>query len=232
MTKEEFKRKTNEKGLVLSDRQLDQLDTYAVFLKEYNEKINLTAITGYEEVLDKHFYDSLLGFFDLDMKGSLADIGSGAGFPGVVLKIAYPDLHVCLIEPIAKRCVFLKELTAKLELEDIEVINMRAEDYAMENREVFDYVTARAVSSLNILIEICGALLREGRYFVALRGMNGLNEIKEADRAIRTMGLNVEKTKEEELFDGSKRVIAYLKKTVKSPKKYPRKYSIIKQKPL
>ena len=95
---------------MLDARQLEQLDVYAAFLKDYNEKINLTAITEYEDVLDRHFYDSLLGFFDLDLRGTLADIGTGAGFPGVVLKIAYPKLRVKLIEPIKKRCVFLEEL--------------------------------------------------------------------------------------------------------------------------
>ena len=217
---------------MLDARQLEQLDVYAAFLKDYNEKINLTAITEYEDVLDRHFYDSLLGFFDLDLRGTLADIGTGAGFPGVVLKIAYPKLRVKLIEPIKKRCVFLEELINKLELEDIEVINMRGEDCAETYREAFEYVTARAVSSLNILIEVSGAMVREGGHFVALRGMNGRQEIAEAANAIRTMGFEIEDVFEKELFDGSRRVIGILKKTDKSPKKYPRKYSIIKQKPL
>ena len=232
MTKEEFIEKTKEEGLSLESEQLRQLDDYACFLKEYNEKINLTAITEYEEVLDKHFYDSLLAFMDLDMKGTLVDIGSGAGFPGAVLKIAYPDLKVILVEPLNKRCIFLKELISRLGLKGIEVVNMRGEDYTVLHREEYEYVTARAVSALNILIEVSGAAVKEGRYFIALRGAGGREEIEAAGKAIRTMGFSVTDIKDKTLMDGSKRVIGILKKTSKSPKKYPRKYSIIKQKPL
>ena len=232
MTKEEFLKALKNNGLDLNYKQINQLDTYASFLKEYNEKINLTAIDEYEEVLDKHFYDSLLGFFDLDMKGILVDVGTGAGFPGVVLKICYPELKVILVEPIKKRCVFLEELINKLELKDIEVVNDRGEDYSLKNREAYDYVTARAVSNLSILIEVCGALVKKGGCFVALKGASGQNEVKEASKAIKKMGFEIKEVKETELFDGSKRVIAYLLKNTITPKTFPRKYSIIKQKPL
>ena len=232
MTKEEFIKETSKRGLLLDEDKLRKLDEYARFLKEYNEKVNLTAITGYEEVLDKHFYDSLLGFFDLEMKGTLADIGTGAGFPGVVLKICYPELWVTLVEPIKKRCVFLKELIERLDLKDIEIINERGEDLSIGERETFDYVTARAVSDLSILIEVCGALVKKDGCFVALRGANGKEEIEKADRAIKKMGFEVKEIKEDLLFDGSKRVIGFLKKMSKTPKTFPRKYSIIKQKPL
>ena len=232
MTKEEFINICKDRGLSLNDTQTRQLDEYASFLKEYNQKINLTAICEYEDVLDKHFYDSLLLSFNKLVEGSLVDVGTGAGFPGVVLKICYPNLSVKLVEPIKKRCVFLQELINKLELKDIEVINKRGEDYALENREKFDYVTARAVSVLNILIEVCGALVKKNGYFIALRGSSGLEELKEASKAIEIMGFKEESVKQEELFDGSKRIIAYLKKVKSCEKKYPRKYSIIKQHPL
>lgn len=232
MTKEEFLKQLKSHGLNLNAKQIKQLDTYASFLKEYNEKINLTAIVEYEEVLDKHFYDSLLGFFDLNMEGTLVDVGTGAGFPGVVLKICYPELKVILVEPIKKRCVFLEELINKLDLKDIEVINERGEDYSLNNRETYDFVTARAVSNLSILIEVCGALVKKGGYFIALKGSNGLNEVKEASKAIKKMGFELKEVKETELFDGSKRTIAYLVKNMATPKTFPRKYSIIKQKPL
>ena len=232
MTKEEFIRELAGSGLSLSSGQLEQLDSYAAFLKEYNEKRNLTAITDYEDVLDKHFYDSLLGFLDLKMEGVLADIGTGAGFPGAVLKICYPDLKVVLVEPIRKRCVFLEELIEKLGLKDIEVINSRGEDLSLVEREKYDYVTARAVSSLDILIEVCGALVKKGGCFVALRGAGGKEEITEASKAIKTMGFEVKEIKEKQLHDGSKRVIGILEKVSETPKKFPRKYSIIKQKPL
>ncbi len=232
MKREEFYELVKNRGLELNERQRKQLDEYASFLAEYNEKINLTAITEYEEVLEKHFYDSLLPFLGRKMEGTLADVGTGAGFPGVVLKICYPDLHVILIEPLKKRCVFLEELIERLGLKDIDVLNERGEDHSLSHREAYDLVTARAVSNLNALIEVCGAMVKENGYFIALRGSSGEEEIKEAEKAIETMGFEIEKVREEGLPDGSKRVIGDLKKVRKTPKKYPRKYSIIKQKRL
>ena len=231
MTLEEFKKALKNRNVELTDKMIEQLNFYAAYLKEYNEKINLTAITEYEEVLDKHFYDSLL-LIDRKLEGTLVDVGTGAGFPGVVLKIVCPDLKVLLIEPINKRCVFLNSLIEKLELKNIEVINARGEDYSLKHREEYDYVTARAVSNLNALIEVCGAMVKEKGYFICLRGKDGLSEIDAALKAIKTMGFVVEKTTNEALFDGSSRVISYFKKIQKTDKKYPRKYSIIKARTL
>ncbi len=232
MTKKEFIDLLANDGLKLSERQIEQFDLYASFLKEYNEKINLTAITKYEEVLDKHFYDSLLLSFDTKLIGTLVDVGTGAGFPGVVLKIAYPDLRVILIEPIKKRCIFLNELIEKLGLKDIEVINTRGEDYSLSHREEFDYVTARAVSNLNMLIEVCGALVKKDGYFIALRGLSGESEIDEAKSAFKQMNFECKKVLKHTLSDGSLRVIGLIRKVGATPKKLPRKYSIIKQRPL
>lgn len=218
--------------LKLSDTQVKQLDEYANFLIEYNEKVNLTAITNYEDIIEKHFYDSLLLTTHKDIKGTLVDVGSGAGFPGVVVKIYKPELKVILIEPIKKRCVFLNELIEKLGLKDIEVINERAEDYTKDHRELYDYVTARAVSNLNALIEVCGALVKLNGYFIALRGKEGINEIVNAKKAIKTMGFIEEERFIDELSDNSTRVTAYLKKQERTAKKFPRKYSIIKSNPL
>ena len=227
MTINDLKKKLENKDITLTDNMIEQLNIYAVYLKEYNEKINLTAITEYEEVLDKHFYDSLL-CVDRRLNGTLVDVGSGAGFPGVVLKIVFPELKVILLEPIQKRCVFLKSLIEKLNLTEIEVINQRGEDYSLTHREEYDYVTARAVSNLNSLIEVCGAMVKIDGYFICLRGKDGNNEIESAKKAIEIMGFEIEKTFKESLFDGSSRVISYLRKKVKTDKKYPRKYSIIK----
>ena len=216
----------------LEQRQIEQFREYASFLKEYNEKINLTAITETEEIYEKHFYDSLLLAFHSKMEGSLVDVGTGAGFPGVVLKIAFPDLRVILIEPLKKRCVFLNELIAKLGLKDIEVINDRGEDYSLLHREEYDFVTARAVTNLSALIEICGAMVKVNGYFVALRALSGQKEISEAKNAIAKMGFKIEDVLEEKLSDGSIRVIGYLRKDKASPLKFPRNYSMIKRKPL
>ena len=216
----------------LSDEQLNQFDSYARFLVEYNEKINLTAITEYSEIVEKHFYDSLLLSRYSDMKGTLVDVGTGAGFPGVVLKIAYPELKVVLIEPLHKRCIFLNELIEKLDLKGIEVLNVRAEDYSRNHREMYDYVTARAVTNLNALIELCGAMVKLGGCFVALRGKDGLSEIDNAAYAIKTMGFEVEDTYTESLSDGSMRVISFFGKRNKTPNRYPRSYSLIKKGPI
>lgn len=231
MRPEEFLDALKCRGIEIDDRMMEQFDLYAQYLKEYNEKINLTAITEYEEVLDKHFYDSLLAMKG-KMEGTLADVGSGAGFPGVVLKIANPDLHVILIEPIRKRCVFLESLIEKLSLKDIEVVCARGEDHSLTHREAYDYVTARAVSNLNGLIEVCGAMVKTGGCFIAMRGKDGRTEIENAGKAIETMGFTVAEIRDEQICNGDQRVIAHLKKEKKTPLKYPRKYNIIKKNPL
>ena len=228
MTLQDFKNSLSKRNIELTDKMIEQLNIYAEYLKEYNEKINLTAISEYEEVLDKHFYDSLL-LVDRKLEGSLVDVGTGAGFPGVVLKIVIPELKVILVEPIKKRCVFLESLIEKLDLKNIVVVNERGEDYSLKHREEYDYVTARAVSNLNNLIEVCGAMVKENGYFICLRGKDGRLEIKGAEKAIEIMGFEIESIKDECLFDGSNRVISYFKKSKKTPLKYPRKYSIIKQ---
>lgn len=231
MTREEFIAQTKQRGIDLSEEMMAQLDEYAAYLKEYNDRINLTAITEYEEVLDKHFYDSLLAAQE-PLKGILADVGSGAGFPGVVLKIAFPQLKVVLIEPINKRCVFLNSLIERLKLKDIEVICARGEDWSRDHREAYDYVTARAVSNLNALIEVCGAMVKKGGDFICLRGKDGEEEIKGAMKAIETMGFRIGNIRNEELFNGDRRVISYFTKVRQTPLKYPRKYNIIKKNPL
>lgn len=228
MNKNEFINELSKRNIELSNEQLDNFDIYAKYLKQYNQKINLTAIDEYEEVFEKHFYDCLL-LVDHKLEGSLVDVGSGAGFPGVVLKIVFPELRVILLEPIKKRCVFLESLIEKLNLKNIEVINERAEDYSLKNREKYDYVTARAVSNLNSLIEVSGAMVKVGGYFIALRGKDGLEELQNAKKAIETMGFEQNRVLEDKLLDDSRRIIGYLKKIKNTSIKYPRKYSIIKQ---
>ncbi len=220
-----------KRGIVLDGSQKDRLERYAFFLKEYNEKVNLTAITEFEDVLDKHFYDSILAARG-DMKGTLADVGTGAGFPGAVLKIVFPDLKVILIEPMQKRCTFLKLLIQELGLEGIEVVCERGEDHSLKHREEYDYVTARAVTNLNALIEICGAMVKKDACFICMRGKDGRKEIQDAGKAIGTMGFEIETVEDGQLLNGDRRTIAYLKKVRTTPLKYPRKYNIIKKSPL
>ena len=147
----ELKEICSDYGIELSDYQLEQFDIYAKFLKEYNQKINLTAIEEYEEVIEKHFYDSIMPLFHHDIDGKLADVGAGAGFPSIPMKIVKPQLNVTIIEPLAKRCKFQEEVKNKLNLDNLTITNARAEDFVKDHRESIDYVTARAVANLNVL---------------------------------------------------------------------------------
>lgn len=227
----DFQSSLKERNIIITDKMMQQLNFYCDYLIQYNQKVNLTAICEHDEIFDKHFYDSLL-LADRKLEGTLVDVGSGAGFPGVVLKIAFPELEVLLLEPIKKRCIFLESLIEQLKLDKIKVINQRGEDYSILHRQEYDYVTARAVGNLNGLIEVCGAMVKKNGYFICLRGKNGHQELADAAVAIKTLGFEIESTKDEYLLGGDSRVISYLKKQKDTPIKYPRKYSIIKQHPL
>jgi len=232
MKKEEFIQSCKDNGLELTEKQITQYETYAALLKEWNEKMNLTAITEFEEVLDKHFYDSLLPSFSSSIQGTLCDVGSGAGFPSIPLKIAYPNLKIVIIEPLGKRVTFLKEVVRVLGLEHVECMNERAEDVAKKQRECFDVVTARAVANLRMLSELCIPLTKKGGLFLAMKGSNGLEENREAAHALSVLGCSLEKTEERHLNDGSTRVNLFYRKTRSTPVQYPRQFAKIKKNPL
>lgn len=232
MEYKEFFKELEKHEIVLSSYQQDQFKKYEKILIEENEKINLTSITKSQEVVDKHFYDSSLFLFYKKIEGTLVDVGTGAGFPGVVVKIIFPDIKLILIEPIKKRCIFLNKLVNELNLKDVEIINQRAEDYSITNRNKYDYVTARAVSNLNELIEVCGAMVKKDGYFICLRGKDGRNEIDKAEKAIKTMGFSIQEIEDASLYDGSSRIISFFKKEKNTDKSFPRKYNIIKKNPL
>ena len=218
-------------NIEVTDRQLQQFERYADLLIEWNEKFNLTSITGREDIYVKHFYDSILPSLYRDLKGSLADVGSGAGFPGIPLKIMYPDLEVTLIEPTGKRCTFLNEVISQLSLDKITVVNMRSEDYARENVR-FDFVTARAVAELNILTELCLPLVKTDGHFIVMKGPKAYQELENASRAIRVLGGTVREVREIPLSSDQTRVLIDIQKTSGHDPKYPRNYSQIKKKPL
>ena len=218
-------------NIEVTDRQLQQFERYADLLIEWNEKFNLTSITGREDIYVKHFYDSILPSLYRDLKGSLADVGSGAGFPGIPLKIMYPDLEVTLIEPTGKRCTFLNEVINQLSLDKITVVNMRSEDYARENVR-FDFVTARAVAELNILTELCLPLVKTDGHFIVMKGPKAYQELENASRAIRVLGGTVREVREIPLSSDQTRVLIDIQKTSEHDPKYPRNYSQIKKKPL
>ena len=218
-------------NIEVTNRQLQQFERYADLLIEWNEKFNLTSITGREDIYVKHFYDSILPSLYRDLKGSLADVGSGAGFPGIPLKIMYPDLEVTLIEPTGKRCTFLNEVISQLSLDKITVLNMRSEDYARENVR-FDFVTARAVAELNILAELCLPLVKTDGHFIVMKGPKAYQELENASRAIRVLGGTVREVREIPLSSDQTRVLIDIQKTSEHDPKYPRNYSQIKKKPL
>ena len=228
MTETEFQRACSLRGLELNEEQLAKFRKYTSFLVAENEKMNLTAITDETEIYLKHYYDSLIFTYDIDFQGSVLDVGTGAGFPGVVLKIAYPQIRLTLLDSLGKRCRFLEELCALLEFENTEVVNARGEEYAAKHREEYDWVTARAVAPLPILLEICAAAVKTGGCFVALRGAKGREEIAEAEYAAARLGLELESVREENYEDNT-RIIAFYRKKKKTEKRYPRRFGEIKK---
>lgn len=232
MKLEEFTQLCQDNGLKLSSNQVQQFCKYAELLKTWNEMMNLTAIVDFEEVLDKHFYDSLLPSFTTSIEGNLCDVGSGAGFPSIPLKIAYPDLHITILEPLSKRIKFLEEVILQLNLSNVTCLHERAEDYGQKNREYFDIVTARAVANLNMLSELCIPLVKKEGLFLAMKGANGLVESEEAEKAIKTLGCQLEKAESRSLNDGSTRINLFYRKVKETPKQYPRAFAKIKKCPL
>ena len=217
----------------LSLKQIEQFQKYYQYLVEENKKINLTSIIEETEAYIKHFYDSMMvsKFIDLN-NSSICDIGSGAGFPSIPLKILIPSLKVTIIEPTLKRIKFLNQLCLLLGLENVELINGRAEEEIMSRREKYDYVTARAVANLPVLLELCVPYVKKNGKFVALKGYNYQEELDASKNAIKTLDLVYDvKTYQLPLDMGSRALILFTKQKETS-KIYPRKYAIIKKKPL
>ena len=234
MTISEFIEELKKLNIEPTQKQLEQLNRYYELIVEYNKVMNLTGITEKEQVYLKHFYDSLTiaKVIDLNKEESLCDIGTGAGFPGIVLKILFPNLKITLIDSLNKRIKFLKIVIKELNLNNIEAIHTRAEEYAIKNKEKFDVVTSRAVAPLNILLELSIPLLKINKYFISYKG-NISREIIESENALKQLDSKVDKIEEFELpKENSNRTIIKIKKLNKTNKKYPRKFSEIKKKPL
>lgn len=222
--------------ITLTENQYEQFQKYFELLAEWNEKMNLTAITDESGVALKHFADSLslLNFVDIPQNSSLADVGTGAGFPGVVLKIARPDIKLTLIDSLNKRLVFLNEVCSQLGI-DAELIHSRAEDGARDEklRESFDFAVSRAVARMNILSEYCLPYVKVGGAFCAMKGAQANEEFKESLNAINTLGGKLEKKYFFELPEnGGERAIAVVRKVKNTPQKYPRQSGKIKAKAL
>lgn len=234
MNRVEFYHILSSNGLELSAVQKEQLHTYFELLVEKNKVMNLTGITEENEVYEKHFYDSLLFSFDIDFSGkTLIDVGTGAGFPGLVLAICYPNLKVTLLEPLNKRCVFLSEVVTALGLQNVEIVNQRSEDYSKNNREKFDYATARAVARLNMLLELVMPLVKVNGTFIALKGRMGYEEVNEAKRALELLNCKVDNVQDVKLLtDDDSRQNIFVLKLKRTSVNYPRNYAQIKNKPL
>lgn len=222
--------------ITLTENQYEQFQKYFELLAEWNKKMNLTAITDESGVALKHFADSLslLNFVDIPQNSSLADVGTGAGFPGVVLKIARPDIKLTLIDSLNKRLVFLGEVCAQLGIE-AELIHSRAEDGARDEklRESFDFAVSRAVARMNVLSEYCLPYVKVGGAFCAMKGAQANEEFKESLNAINTLGGKLEKKYFFELPEnGGERAIEVVRKVKNTPQKYPRQSGKIKAKAL
>jgi len=228
MNEQIFKQVLKEKNIELNDQQLAQFSTYYDLLVEWNEKVNLTAITEKDEVYLKHFYDSITPSFyeDFSKIKSICDVGAGAGFPSLPLKICYPHLHITIIDSLKKRINFLQELIDQLQLTNVTLVHSRAEDAGSDNRyrEKYDVVTARAVARMSVLSEYCLPFTKKAGLFIALKGANAKEELADANKAIKVLGGKI--LKEESFYlpkEESERSLIWIEKIKNTPKKYPRK---------
>ena len=236
MNKEQFYSAVKEKiGIELSDLQKKQYNRYYELVVEWNQKINLTGITEEEEFYTKHFFDSIsLAFFkDYSNIESICDVGSGAGFPSIPLKILYPNLKVTIVDSLNKRIKFLNLVKDELGLTDCNFVHARAEEFGQnkEYRESFEIVTARAVARLNVLSELCLPLVKKNGYFLSLKAQKAEEETKEATNAIKILGGKLEKDLNFDI-EGEERHILEIRKAKETPNKYPRKAGTPNKKPL
>lgn len=234
MDKQIFFDELKKINIELTPKQIRQFELYFETLIEWNEKMNLTAITDEAEVYEKHFYDCLLSIKMYDFTNqNICDVGAGAGFPSVPLKIVFPDLKITIVDSLNKRITFLNHLFKILELDNVQAIGARAEEFALDHREEYDLVMARAVARLNILSELCLPLVKIDGYFLALKGKLGYEELVESKKGISILGGEVAKVSEHHLYQAKDiRYLILIKKISKTLQKYPRMYSKIKKKPL
>ena len=230
MNKEEFNKEVTKLGITLTQTMEEQLEEYYKVLVEENKKYNLTSLTTLEDVYLKHFYDSLTLYKIIKLNNeSICDIGTGAGFPGLVLKIVFPNLKVTLVESNKKKCNFLNIVKEKLNLDNLIIINARAEDYSKTNREIFDIVTSRAVAPLKHLLEYSIPLVKVNGHYIAMKS-NIDNEITNIDNYYKKLSI----TKENEIKfylpkENSLRTLIMYKKESKTNPIYPRRYNEIKK---
>ncbi|CAM3700636.1 16S rRNA (guanine(527)-N(7))-methyltransferase RsmG [Erysipelothrix urinaevulpis] len=229
---EAFIKSLESMEIVVSELMRQQFLDYKNLIQEVNKVLNLTGIDDDEGIYLKHFWDSLLISPMIPKNARVCDVGSGAGFPGIVLAIARPDITIVCVEPTKKRTDFLERVVSECNLTNVKIINDRAEHVVDDYREHFDVVTARAVAHLDILSELCVPLLKINGTFIAMKGMRGLEEVDEAKKALTLLALELEN---ENYLDDEGMGVRYnleFTKKRKTPKKYPRTYAKIKKTPL
>jgi len=229
MNTEQFIQLLEEKGISLSSQQIQQYETYYELLVEWNQKMNLTAITEKEEVYLKHFFDSITAAFYFPFHEQtlhLCDVGAGAGFPSIPIKIAFPNIHVTIVDSLNKRITFLENLAQQLQLKGVRFIHDRAETFGhlKDHREAYDIVTARAVARMSVLSELCLPLVKLGGTFIAMKGASGKEELDSSKKAIAILGGELKDSNSFVLpIEESERNIFLIEKKKQTPKKYPRK---------
>lgn len=229
MNKEEFIIYVKELGINLNKEKMDKLENYYELLVKWNEKFNLTRIIDEKDVLLKHFYDSLclIKAIDLNKYNSLVDIGTGAGFPGLVISIFFDNLQVTLVESSTKKCTFLEAVRQNLNLNNVIIKNERAEIFSKNNIEKYDLATCRAVSHLSTISEIAIPMLKINGYFLPLKADISI-ELKESKDKLKNLNASLEKTLQYNLpIENSFRTIPIIKKITKTNEKYPRDYNKI-----
>ncbi|KRG11250.1 16S rRNA (guanine(527)-N(7))-methyltransferase RsmG [Staphylococcus sp. NAM3COL9] len=236
MSVEWLTKQLSTQGIELSEEQQRQFQTYYQMLVEWNEKMNLTSITEEHEVYLKHFYDSIAPSFytDLTKELTICDIGAGAGFPSIPLKIIFPNLKVTIVDSLNKRIHFLNQLAEALDLENVNFVHDRAETFGKGvYRESYDIVTARAVARLSVLSELCLPLVKKGGQFIALKSSKGEEELEEARFGLGILGGKVRETISYELpEEAGERQMMIIDKRSQTPKKYPRKPGTPNKSPL
>jgi 16S rRNA (guanine527-N7)-methyltransferase len=228
MSKKQFSALLQDRGITLTPKQVEQFQLYYQLLVEWNEKMNLTAITEEDDVYLKHFYDSITASFYFDFREGqrIIDVGAGAGFPSIPLKIIYPTIHVSIVDSLKKRIHFLEHLASELGLVGVSFFHDRAETFGQnkDHREKYDVVTARAVARLSVLSELCLPLVKVNGHFIALKGAGSKDEVNDAKKAINLLGGAVVGDDSFTLpLEESERHIIRISKEKSTPKKYPRK---------
>ena len=219
----ELKRACEKNKIMLLEEQIEKFYKYMNLLIEWNQKINLTAIVEPKEIIQKHFIDSMSVLNYIQDKKNIIDVGTGAGFPGIPIKIANPNINVTLLDSLQKRVNFLSEVVSQLELDKIKEVHSRAEDYAKENRESYDVAISRAVANMSTLVEYLLPYVKQDGIVICMKGPNIEDELEKSKKAISILGGKIEHIEHLFLDEEMERNLIIIRKIKSTPKQYPRK---------